>query len=42
MIAKIPSADRAKSTVMVRVGFDQLDSRMLPEMAVKVTFLNWG
>jgi RND family efflux transporter MFP subunit len=42
VIARIPSADRAKSTVMVRVGFDRLDPRMLPDMAVKVTFLNRG
>jgi RND family efflux transporter MFP subunit len=38
VIAIIPTADRQKSTVKVRVGFDQLDPRILPEMAVKVAF----
>lgn len=38
VIATIPSADRQKSTVKVRVGFDQLDRRILPEMGVKVAF----
>lgn len=36
--AIIPTADRQKATVKVRVGFDQLDPRILPEMAVKVAF----
>jgi RND family efflux transporter MFP subunit len=39
VIAIIPTADRQKATVKVRVGFDQLDTRMLPEMGVKVAFL---
>jgi HlyD family secretion protein len=38
VIAIIPTADRQKATVKVRVGFDQLDPRILPEMAVKVAF----
>jgi len=38
VIAIIPTADRQKSTVKVRVGFDKLDPRILPEMAVKVAF----
>jgi len=38
VIAIIPTADRQKSTVKVRVGFDQLDPRILPQMAVKVAF----
>jgi HlyD family secretion protein len=38
VIAIIPTADRQKSTVKVRVGFDKLDPRVLPEMAVKVAF----
>ena len=38
VIAIIPTADRSKSTVKVRVGFDQLDPRILPEMSVKVAF----
>ncbi len=39
VIAIIPTADRQKSTVKVRVGFDQLDPRILPDMSVKVAFL---
>jgi RND family efflux transporter MFP subunit len=42
VIAIIPTADRQKSTVKVRVGFDQLDPRILPEMSVKVAFQNAG
>jgi HlyD family secretion protein len=42
VIAIIPTADRQKSTVRVRVGFDQLDPRILPEMAVKVAFRDTG
>jgi RND family efflux transporter MFP subunit len=42
VIAIIPTADRQKSTVKVRVGFDQLDPRILPEMAVKVAFHETG
>lgn len=38
VIAIIPTADRQKATVKVRVGFDQLDPRILPDMAVKVAF----
>jgi HlyD family secretion protein len=38
VIAIIPTADRDKSTVKVRVGFDKLDPRILPEMSVKVAF----
>jgi len=38
VIAIIPTADRGKATVKVRVGFDQLDPRILPEMGVKVAF----
>jgi HlyD family secretion protein len=35
----IPTADRQKATVKVRASFDKLDSRILPDMGVKVTFL---
>jgi RND family efflux transporter MFP subunit len=42
VIAIIPTADRQKSTVKVRVGFDRLDPRILPEMAVKVAFRETG
>ena len=39
VIAIIPTADRAKATVKVRVGFDAKDARILPEMGVRVAFL---
>jgi RND family efflux transporter MFP subunit len=35
----IPSADRQKATVKVRVSFLKLDPRILPDMSIKVTFL---
>jgi hypothetical protein len=35
----IPTADRQKATVEVRIAFDKLDQRILPDMGVKVTFL---
>src|SRR4030095_10456627 len=38
VIAIIPTADRQKATVKVRVGFDSLDERILPDMGVKVAF----
>jgi RND family efflux transporter MFP subunit len=38
VIAIIPTADRQKATVKVRVGFDRLDERILPDMGVKVAF----
>jgi RND family efflux transporter MFP subunit len=38
VIAIIPTADRQKATVKVRIGFDKLDPRVLPEMGVKVAF----
>ena len=36
----VPTADRQKATVRVRIAFDQLDPRILPDMGVKVTFLD--
>ena len=42
VIAIIPTADRQKSTVKVRVGFDKLDPRILPQMSVKVAFREPG
>jgi HlyD family secretion protein len=39
VIAIIPTADRSKATVKVRVGFDQKDPRILPDMGVRVSFL---
>ncbi|HEX7078211.1 MAG TPA: efflux RND transporter periplasmic adaptor subunit [Candidatus Eisenbacteria bacterium] len=35
----VPTADRQKATVQVKVAFDSLDARVLPEMGCKVTFL---
>ena len=35
----IPSADRQKATVKVRISFNKLDPRILPDMGIKVTFL---
>src|ERR1700733_12753143 len=35
----IPSADRQKATVKVRISFLKLDPRILPDMGIKVTFL---
>ena len=40
VIAIIPTADRAKATVKVRVGFETGDSRILPEMGARVAFLD--
>jgi len=34
----IPTADRQKATVKVRIAFDRLDPRILPDMGVKVAF----
>jgi HlyD family secretion protein len=39
VITTIPSADRQKATVKVRIAFDELDPRILPDMGVKVSFL---
>jgi len=39
VITLVPTADRQKATVLVRLGFKQLDPRILPDMAIKVTFL---
>jgi len=38
VIAIVPTADRDRATVEVRVGFDALDPRILPDMGVKVAF----
>jgi len=35
----IPTADRAKGTVQVKIRFDDIDNRVLPEMGAKVNFL---
>jgi RND family efflux transporter MFP subunit len=39
VIAVIPTADRGKATVKVRVGLDQKDARIVPNMGVRVAFL---
>jgi RND family efflux transporter MFP subunit len=38
VIAIVPTADRQRATVRVRIGFDALDPRILPDMGVKVAF----
>jgi RND family efflux transporter MFP subunit len=35
----VPTADRAKATVLTKVAFLDRDSRVLPDMSAKVTFL---
>jgi RND family efflux transporter MFP subunit len=39
VITTVPAADRQRATVRVRIGFEALDPRILPDMGVKVTFL---
>ena len=39
VITTIPTADRQKATVQVRIAFEKLDPRILPDMGIKVTFL---
>ncbi|MDN5849058.1 MAG: efflux RND transporter periplasmic adaptor subunit [Nitrococcus sp.] len=39
VIAIIPTAERSKATVKVRIAFAELDPRILPEMGVRVSFL---
>lgn len=38
VIAIIPTANRDRATIQVRVGFKERDARVLPQMAAKVTF----
>jgi RND family efflux transporter MFP subunit len=40
VIAVIPTADRSKATVKVRVGFKARDPRILPDMGARVSFLS--
>jgi multidrug resistance efflux pump len=42
VIATIPTADRAKATVRVRIALLEKDSRVLPEMGARVSFLRDG
>jgi len=39
VIAIIPTADRSKATVKVRIGIDSKDDRIVPDMGVRVSFL---
>jgi hypothetical protein len=39
VIAIIPTADRGKATVKVRIGLDQKDPRVLPDMGARVSFM---
>jgi len=39
VIAIIPTADRSKATVKVRIGLDVRDNRIVPDMGVRVSFL---
>lgn len=39
VITAVPTADRQKATVRVRIAFDQKDPRILPDMGVKVAFI---
>jgi RND family efflux transporter MFP subunit len=36
----VPTADRTKATVRVRIAFDKLESQILPDMGIKVRFLD--
>jgi RND family efflux transporter MFP subunit len=40
VISIVPTADRQKATVRVRIGLDALDPRILPDMGIKVSFLD--
>jgi RND family efflux transporter MFP subunit len=39
VITVVPTADRQKATVLVRIAFDHLEPRILPDMGIKVAFL---
>jgi RND family efflux transporter MFP subunit len=39
VIAIIPTADRSKATVKVRIAIDNKDDRIVPDMGVRVSFL---
>ena len=40
VITPVPTAERQKATVKVRIAFDAKDARILPEMGVKVAFID--
>ena len=39
VITPVPTGDRQKATVLVRIAFEKLDVRILPDMGIKVAFL---
>jgi RND family efflux transporter MFP subunit len=39
VIAIVPTADKSKATVKVRIAFEKLDPKILPDMGVRVSFL---
>ena len=39
VITTVPAADRQRATVLVRIAFDELDPRILPDMGINVAFL---
>ena len=39
VIAIVPTADRGKATIKVRVALEQKDARIVPDMGVRVSFL---
>ncbi len=39
VVRMVPTIDRSKATRMIKVGLDNLDSRVLPDMSSKVAFL---
>jgi len=40
VISIVPTADRQKATVRVRIGFDAKDTRILPDMGIQVQFMD--
>ena len=40
LVRLVPTVDRAKATIMAKIRFEQLDTRILPEMSAKVAFLS--
>jgi HlyD family secretion protein len=40
VVRTVPTVDRSKATVMVKVKFNEPDARILPEMSAKVAFLS--
>ena len=38
----VPTADRSKATVLVKIRFKEYDQRVLPEMSAKISFLAIG